>query len=64
MHIPVLLEYEAQAYRKLGRLERAQMLQEASHTSMPSTMLFRKDDDDLRMGSLCRITYMSTVSAI
>ena len=60
MHIPVLLEYEAQAYRKLGRLERAQMLQEASHTSM----LFRKDDDDLRMGSLCRITYMSTVSAI
>jgi hypothetical protein len=31
MDIPVLsLEYEAQAYRKLGRIERAQMLQEAS----------------------------------
>jgi hypothetical protein len=30
MDVPVLsLEYEAQAYRKLGRVERAQMLQEA-----------------------------------
>jgi hypothetical protein len=31
MDIPVLsLEYEAQAYRKLGRIERAHMLEKAS----------------------------------
>jgi hypothetical protein len=36
MDIPVLsLEYETQAYRKLGRLERAQMLQEASGRFQP-----------------------------
>ena len=45
MDVPVLsLEYEAQAYRKLGRLERAQMLQEAPDRFQPRST----EDNDHR----------------
>lgn len=41
MDIPVLsLEYEAQAYRKLGRFERAQMLQQALSVQIEESLTF------------------------